>query len=420
MQVRVQVGTGESLRMALQAVWAHKFRSGLTILGIVIGITTVVTVASLLSGLRKGIVDFFQEFGPDNIFVARYSGDPSGAQARPKELKRRPLRMEDAEYVKSVCRTVQDVSIAVFVMPPPGSFFTAKVPGFESDNMSLAGTSPNGNTLAPREIREGRYFTAEESQRAQRVAVLGSSLADALYPGGSSVGQTLMIDGAEYTVAGVFAPAKGSFFGENPQDRQVIIPLATARLRYPKSDNYFFTAKARPGMRADAMDEIRAALRRVRHVPPGQEDDFELSTADSIIENFDRITGMVVMISLAISGLGLLVGGIGVMNIMLVSVTERTREIGVRKALGARRKDIVVQFLSEAVALTGVGGFVGIVFSILVTLLIGILVPSLPSSVPTWAVATGFGVSVAIGVFFGVWPAVKASRLDPVEALRYE
>jgi putative ABC transport system permease protein len=155
-------------------------------------------------------------------------------------------------------------------------------------------------------------------------------------------------------------------------------------------------------------------------VPPGAEDDFNLSTADSIIENFDKITGMIVLISIAISGLGLLVGGIGVMNIMLVSVTERTREIGVRKAIGARRGDIVLQFLTEAVALTGVGGVVGIVFSVLVTLLVSALVPSLPASVPAWALIAGFTVSVAVGVFFGVWPAVKASRLDPVEALRYE
>jgi putative ABC transport system permease protein len=180
------------------------------------------------------------------------------------------------------------------------------------------------------------------------------------------------------------------------------------------------TAKARPGLRADAMEEIRAGLRKIRRVPSGQEDDFALSTADSIIQNFDRITGMVTLVSIAISGLGLLVGGIGVMNIMLVSVTERTREIGVRKAIGARRSDIVLQFLSEAVTLTGAGGVIGILFAVAVTLLVSLVFPSLPAEVPAWAVVTGVGVSVGVGVFFGVWPAVKASRLDPVEALRYE
>ncbi len=420
MSMRYRVGTGETLRMSLDSVWTHKFRSGLTVLGIVIGITTVVTVASLLTGLRKGIVDFFQEFGPDNIFIARVSGDPSGSQALPKERKRKPIDPDTAQYLKNVCRTVEDVSKSLFILPSPGHLITAKVPGYESENMFLAGASANSYSISPRELKDGRMFSPEEDERAARVAVLGYSLADALYPGETAVGHTVTVDGAEYTIIGVFAKAKGGFFGENGLDRQVLIPFQTARLRYPQATNFFLTAKARPGQRADAMEEVRAALRKFRHTPRSADDDFALSTADSIIQNFDRITGMIVLISIAISGLGLLVGGIGVMNIMLVSVTERTREIGVRKALGARRQDIVVQFLSEAVALTGVGGLVGIVFSILVTLLVGVLVPSLPSSVPSWAVVTGFTVSVAIGVFFGVWPAVKASRLDPVEALRYE
>jgi putative ABC transport system permease protein len=416
----VRISPKETLAMALDSVWTHRFRSGLTILGIVIGITTVVTVASLLTGLRKGIVDFFQEFGPDNIFVARVSGDPSGNGARPKELKRKYLRPEDADYLKSVVRSIEDVSVNLYLAPPPGRFFNVKVPGFESDNVSLAGVTANSYVMSPRELKDGRVFTQEEAQRAQRVVVMGSSIAEALFPGGHAAGQTINLDGAEYTVLGVFEPAKGGFFGENGLDRQIDLPLQTARLRYPQAQNFFLTAKALPGLRADAMEEMRAALRRLRHTPVGAEDDFSLSTADSIIENFDKITGMIVVVSIAISGLGLLVGGIGVMNIMLVSVTERTREIGVRKALGARRSDIVLQFLTEAVTLTGAGGVIGVVFSTLVTLVVGALLPNLKAAVPLWAVVTGFSVSVAIGVFFGVWPAVKASQLDPVEALRYE
>jgi putative ABC transport system permease protein len=410
----------DTLGMALDAIWSHRFRSGLTILGIVIGITTVVTVASLLTGLRKGIVDFFQEFGPDNIFIAKVSGDPSGNGARPKELKRKPIRPEYAEYLKNVVRSIDDVAITVFINPPRGSNFTAKVPGYESDNMFVQGASANAFVLTPRELKQGRFFTSEEAQRGQRVCMLGSSIADALFPDGKAAGKPVIVDGAEYIVSGVFMPAKGGFFGENGLDRQITIPLQTARMRYPQSDLFFLTAKAKSGMRADAIEEIRIALRKLRRTPSGEEDDFNISTADSIIQNFDRITGMILMVSIAISALGLLVGGIGVMNIMLVSVTERTREIGVRKALGARQRDIITQFLSEAVALTGVGGVIGVIFAILVTLLVSLLVPSLPSEVPAWAVITGFTVSVAIGVFFGVWPAVKAARLDPVDALRYE
>jgi putative ABC transport system permease protein len=200
----------------------------------------------------------------------------------------------------------------------------------------------------------------------------------------------------------------------------VTIPFETARLRYPQSDNFFLTLKAKPGRRNDAVEEIRDALRRLRHVKAGADDDFSLSTPDSIIENFNKITGMIVLISTAISGVGLLVGGIGVMNIMLVSVTERTREIGVRKAIGARRSDIVTQFLIEAMTLTGVGGLVGVLISVLIVIVISGLFPSLRTEVPPLAIAAGFIISVAIGVFFGVWPAVKASRLDPVDALRYE
>ena len=417
----MKISAQETLGLALDSVWTHRFRSGLTILGVVIGITTVVTVASLLTGLRKGIVDFFQEFGPDNIFIARVSGDPSGGGASPKELKRRPLRLDYVDYMKRTVRSVQDISVSLFIPPPPGKVMSAKVPGFESDNMTMAGVTANAYDLTPRELKQGRVFTPEEAQRGQRVCVLGSSIAEALFPRNDGLGRGVIIDGAEYTVVGVFAPAKGGFFGENGLDTQVIIPLETARIRYPQNDNFFITAKAYPGQRADAIEEIRNALRKIRRVPAGVEDDFSISTADSIIQNFDRITGMIVMISIAISALGLLVGGIGVMNIMLVSVTERTREIGVRKALGARRFDIVLQFLSEAVALTGAGGLIGIIFSVCVTLLVSFAVPSLASAeVPMWAVVTGFSVSVAVGVFFGVWPAMKASRLDPVEALRYE
>jgi putative ABC transport system permease protein len=411
----------ENISMALSAVWTHRFRSMLTVLGIVIGITTVVVVASLLTGLRAGIVTFFDELGPDNIFVYKTSGDPNAVQATPKERKRRPIRKEYAETLRRYAGTVQEISIELFIPPAPsGSVITAKVPGFETNSLSIVGASANAMDLSPKTFDQGRFYAEEEDNRGARVAVLGFDLAKVLYPDGNAVGKPFIVDGAEFTVVGVFSKAKGGFFGQNGADTQMDIPLKTAELRYPQVDRYMFTCKAKPGLRKDAFEEVDDIMRKIRGLKTGQADDFSVSTPDQIIQQFDQITGLIGLIAIAISALGLLVGGIGVMNIMLVSVTERTREIGVRKALGARRFDIIGQFLAEAMALTGAGGALGIVFAVLLTMLIGALVPALPSSVPTWAVITAFTVSVAVGLFFGTWPAVKAAKLDPVEALRYE
>src|SRR5512140_105210 len=219
----MQINPREILGMAFTSVWTHKFRSGLTILGIVIGITTVVTVASLLAGLRGGIVEFFKEFGPDNIFVARVSGDPSGNGARPKELKRKKMEPEYAEYIKTLCPAVEDVSIALFVNPPRGKVFTAKVPGFETDRLGLVGTTANAYGISPRELLSGRVFSEDEERRAAKVAVLGFNTAEALFPGGGALGHQMLLDGAEYTIIGVFEKAKGGFFGENGLDYQITV-----------------------------------------------------------------------------------------------------------------------------------------------------------------------------------------------------
>ena len=416
----MNINPTENMALAMKQVWEHRFRSLLTILGIVIGITTVVTVASLLTGLRQGMVVFFQELGPDNIFLTRFTGGGQNGFVA-KERKRRPLIPEYGEFILRSCPAVEDVSLSLSIPPVvDGNAITARVPGFESDNLNIVAVTPNALELSPRDLRAGRFFTPEENSRGAKVVVLGSNLADALFPGGSAVGHTMMMDGAEYSIVGVFDKAKGGFFGQNDQDSIVEMPVRVGQSRYPQLNDYYITAKARPGKRQEAFDEVESAMRRIRRLATGVDNDFNITTPDQVIQQFDQITGVVGLVAIAMSGMGLLVGGIGVMNIMLVSVTERTREIGTRKAIGARRRDIIGQFLIEAVTLTGVGGVLGIIIAVLITLLMGKLVPALPSAVPLWALVTGFSVSVGVGVFFGVWPAVKAAQLDPVEALRYE
>jgi putative ABC transport system permease protein len=250
--------------------------------------------------------------------------------------------------------------------------------------------------------------------------VIGYAVYEALFPNIQPIGKDILIAGKRFQVVGVLQKRKSTFLGENQEDKTVSIPLLTFRKLSPQDDWLFLIIQARSGQLAQAMDQVEQVLRVERRLKANDDNDFSLSTADSIIQQFDQVVAGIGIITIAISGVGLLVGGIGVMNIMLVSVRERTREIGVRKALGARNLDITVQFLIEAMTLTGIGGVIGIVFAAAIGLLISVLVPDLPTSIPFWAVSTAFTLSVLIGLLFGVWPATRAARLDPIEALRYE
>jgi len=268
------------------------------------------------------------------------------------------------------------------------------------------------------DIHLGRFFGDEEGRRRMPVAVVGADIEKGLYANMDPIGKTLLVDGHEFLVVGTMLRPAASFFGDT--DNRVLVPYGMMRKMYPNAKEMAIIATAYDGRLPEALDQVRTVLRIDRHVPYSKPDNFALSTAEQMVADFRQITSVTFLVMAVLSSIGLLVGGIGVMNIMLVSVTERTHEIGVRKAVGARTTDILIQFLLEAAVLTGLGGVAGIVFGWVISLIAKLLFTSIPASVPLWAAVTGVVVSVATGLFFGIWPANKAARLDPVEALRYE
>jgi len=412
----------EALDTSLGNILAHKFRSLLTILGIIIGIVTVVLVASVLVGVRRNIILLFQGLGTDNIFAYHLNRDPGSTRLQPEELTLQPLKPEFAPAVLSACPSLKDAAVQLYVPDiVAGRAQTARYRNTENENIQVQGATWNYPYVTSAELQSGRCFSPEEEKRRAKVCLLGSNIADSLFPSTDPVGKEVEMGGAIYTVLGVFEKHEGGgFTGENRRNNVFMIPLKTAQLRYPDADTVIIYYQAKPGMRDIALGEIESALRKLRGLKSDEKSDFFLSTSDSIIQQIDQITALVRIGTFIISGLGLLVGGIGVMNIMLMSVTQRTREIGIRKAVGACRRDIVIQFLLEAAVLTTIGGLCGVALAGFLGLIFAYFVEGLPAVPPLWAILSGLGVSTAVGLVFGVWPAVKAARLDPIESLRYE
>jgi len=412
----------EAVDSSLANILAHKFRSMLTILGIIIGIVTVVLVASVLVGVRSNIILLFQGLGTDNIFAYHLNQDPGSTRLQPEELTRRPLQSEFAHSLLNACPSLIDTAVQLYVPSiVAGRAQTVRYRNIENENIQVQGATWNYAQVTNAEIRLGRPFSLEEEERRAKVCLLGSNIAESLFPSTDPIGKQVQMGGAIYTVLGVFETHEGGgFTGENRRNNVFVIPLKTAQLRYPDADTVILYCQAKPGMRDIAMEEIESELRRLRRLKSGDESDFFLSTSDSIIQQIDRITALFRIGTFIISGLGLLVGGIGVMNIMLMSVTQRTREIGIRKAVGARKRDIVSQFLLEAAVLTTIGGICGVSLAGFLGLILAYFIQGLPAVPPGWAVFSGLGVSTIVGLLFGVWPAVKAARLDPIASLRYE
>jgi len=413
----------ETLVMALDSVRAHKFRSFLTVLGIVIGVMTAISIASILTGLRQSIVAMIEEYGTNNIYAFHLTTGPRTTEDRAERL-RKPLTVADADAIKQYASAVEDLAVTAPNVGYSGGPFDDNIT-YQGHNYrwgNTEGVTPNYLDITNVTVREGRFITESDDEQRRNVMVIGVNAAEALFPGKSDgiAGTEVRMGGQNFEIVGVLEKRKAGFFGENEEDNAVFIPLRTAQKVAPARGWLLFVIKARTGQLNEALTQAEDILRRRRNVPFGDPNNFDIKTADNFIKQFDGITAMVGLIAIAISSLGLLVGGIGVMNIMLVSVTERTKEIGVRKAIGARRKDIVRQFLFEAMMLTFLGGVLGVILSVGISRLLIFLIPSMPATIPTWAVVTGLTVSIGVGLIFGVWPARKASRLDPIECLRYE
>jgi putative ABC transport system permease protein len=406
---------GENLRLALDTLREHKLRSCLTIVGVVIGVSIIIVVSGLLSGFGSSVTETITGYGADTAF---FSKDPRAHFGRiPEEVRRRKdFTLETGLALKEQCPDIKAVAISIFA---DGEKSAIRYKDQEVNVLDYRGTFPEfAEVYANANLKKGRFLSDGDNEHRSDVVVIGESVAKALFPNVDPIGKQVIANGHEFTVIGEFEMPKGGV-GMGNEDRRVIIPYYTFRKLYPNVKDIGYRIEAYPTRLDAAVDETRIVLRRVRRVPFDQPDDFEIQTSQQVIESFYAVVGAVALAMLVLSSIGLLIGGVGVMNIMLVSVTERTREIGVRKAIGARSGDIRWQFLFEAMTLTGVGGAIGILLGWLVTLGVGAAF-DWRAVVPVWAVLTGVGVSVGIGLIFGVWPALKAARLDPVEALRYE
>ncbi len=408
----------ETVMMALGTIRAHKFRSSLTVLGIVVGVMTVVAVASILTGLRSRIVAMVEEYGTNNIYAFHLSTGPRLGDRDRSEFLRKPMTPEDGEVILRQAPAIEDVANVLFLWRLDS---TLRYGGQKYRQGFLQGVSASYAQVTNVSVQQGRFITEIDDQHKREVMVIGPNVAESLFAHQPNiVGSYVDLGGHPFEVIGVLEKRQNSFFGENEEDNALFIPYETGRKMSPISKEMMLHIQAKTGRLREGYDQVEEVLRRQRGVKYDQPNNFDLSTADKMVEQFDGITMYVGLFAIAISAVGLLVGGIGVMNIMLVSVTERTREIGIRKAIGAKKRDIVRQFLFEAMTLTFLGGVLGVLVAALISYVIMFFVPELPASIPSWAVASGLIVSISIGLVFGVWPAKKAANLDPIECLRYE
>ena len=412
----------EALGVALATMVSQKLRSFLTMLGVVVGVASVISVAAIINGLNRHITDKVREIGSQTFFLTRFQLFTFNFERLPEEIRlRKHFTAEDAAALRELCPSVKKAIPILTRFGPIGGINDVRFGNNHVDNAILRGAEPELLDVLPvYAIKEGRIHSHEEDHHAARVAMLGQGIADALFGPLDPIAREIRVNGWPFRVIGLFEPHKGLFGGPGVDDF-VIIPYRTFAKMHPEIEEVILgVSVADPKLFQKAEDEVTEVLRRRRNVPSNKPNDFEVSSPDLVADLWKQLTSAIVVLTLIIASIGLVVGGIGVMNIMLVNVTERTAEIGVRKAVGARRKDIGVQFLLEAVTLTGMGGVIGILTGVVLSVSVALLFPALPARVSLFWTGMGFLMSLAVGLFFGIYPAVKAANLEPVQCLRYE
>lgn len=412
---------GPSDRMAfafaVDSIRANGVRSFLAIAGIVIGIVTVVGITSVLSNAKTQVAALFQGLGTDNLIAFHLSQDPYSPPSD-REANRKPLEIGFAEVIKRLSPNVEEVGVQLIVPALiNGRALVAKAGQIENDTCFAEGSAARTFRVIEAPLAEGRVFTPIEEETGARVAVIGASVRASLFPALQALGKEIRVAGIAFTVIGVLAPRPGGVFGENRQDSVISIPIRTVQAVFPDARNVLLYSKTKEGRRQEARQDIETILRSLRGLDRNSPDDFQLTSPDQIIAVFNQVGNAIGAATIALAGISLFIGAIGIGNVMVISVTERTREIGIRRALGATQSSVRRQFLIEAGVLSGVGGILGVFIALGLGFLVTLLLPRYDARPPWDAALVGVLVSVVVGLVAGYLPASRAASVDPIEAL---